>query len=55
MNPDVLIPCIGVVAIALIVENTFKPRLDITENNDLIMWYFNRKGERVFIILWHLH
>jgi len=49
----VIIALVGLIALMMVIESSFKPRLDRTVNNDLLLWYYNRDGERVFIILHH--
>lgn len=53
MNPNAVISFFGIVALAIVIEHSFKPRFDITEYNDFILWYYNKSGERVFTILYH--
>jgi hypothetical protein len=55
MNPTTLVLSLAFIALTLIVEINFKPRLDFTHNNDVLLWFYNRKKERVFIILFHIH
>jgi len=36
--------------IILLIENHFKPRLFITDNKDLVVFYYWKKSREVFII-----
>jgi hypothetical protein len=46
---------IGVITSMIIIERHYKPRFDITDNSDFVVWYYNREGERVFKILFHIN
>lgn len=55
MRTTVLILTVALIAIMMIAEAYFQPRVDVTENRDVLLWYYNRHRERVFILLYHLH
>jgi len=55
MNLNVVISIIGFIALVLVIEHSIKSRIDRTENNDVILWYYNREGERVFTFLFHFN
>lgn len=42
---------IGLGFVALKLYLRYRPKLDITPNHDLILWYTNELGERVFKFL----
>jgi hypothetical protein len=54
MNPY-FVPLLLLVGMGILVEALFKPRLDFTHNHDVILWYYNKKRERVFVLLFHFH
>lgn len=43
---------IFILAILVFIEGIFKPRIDISDYNDVILWV-NRKGQREPIILFN--
>lgn len=55
MNPTAVISIIGFVALMVVIEHSFKPRIDVTKDRDVLLWYYNRLGERVYTVLFHLH
>lgn len=55
MRTTVLILTVALIAVMMIVEVYFQPRLDVTVNRDVLLWYYNRDRERVFIFLYHIH
>ena len=55
MNPFVVLSLLLVFGLAVLLESLFKPRLDWTHNNDVILWYYNNEKERVFVLLFHFH
>ena len=42
---------ISIIILIIVVEGFYKPRLDYTRNNQLLLWYGNRRLKRKFIIL----
>ena len=55
MNHTVLVLSVAFIALMMILETYFKPRLDITVNHDVLLWYYNRKRERVYVLLFNLY
>jgi hypothetical protein len=55
MNTTITILGIAFIAVMCMIEGYFKPRIDFTSNNDVVLWYYNRKRERLFILLFHIH
>jgi len=53
MNPNTVITLIALFALGVVVETYFSPRLDFTENRDLLLFYYNIHGKRTCFILWH--
>lgn len=52
MSPDVFI-LTGIIGLLIVIEHSFKPRLDHTSNGDTILWYTSVAGERKYVFLHH--
>jgi hypothetical protein len=40
-----------IILFILLIERIFKPRVDITERDDVILWYNGKQG-RIYKFLW---
>lgn len=51
--PGIIIPIVLLGILGGIIENVFEPRIDVTKDNDVLLWY-NDSGKRKFTLLFKL-
>lgn len=51
--PGIIVPILLLIVLGIIIEHHFEPRIDVTKDHDVVLWY-NNSGKRVYTMLFKL-
>lgn len=51
--PGIVVPILLLIVLGILIEHYFEPRIDVTKDNDVILWY-NDSGKRAYTLLFKL-